>query len=269
MIEDSPTCMLCGEPEQLSIHDIWTDGNFQLSTCCAGLLEQVSAEIDADPAWGRALLRHLGAEDLTGHALRRISDGQGNGPVLDFKLRLAPISFSAARLFIARHHRHCGPPHAWRFGAAVLNGSALMGVVTVGNPVAPAFNGRGIVEVNRLCIRGDLNPMLRWNCCSKLYAHAVGEAERRGFKRIITYTRVDEDGASLRGAGWDCEGPAEGRGWHSLRRARSNRNAWIGKQRWSRTLSPKPAAGARLQPTPQLADAWFGVSREAESILAV
>ena len=82
--------LLCGEPVQLSIHDIWTDGNFQLATCCAGLLEQIAAEIDADPAWGRALLRHLGAEELTGHVLRRVSDGQGNGPVLDFKLRLTP-----------------------------------------------------------------------------------------------------------------------------------------------------------------------------------
>ncbi|NPD66282.1 hypothetical protein HN018_23660 (plasmid) [Lichenicola cladoniae] len=163
MTDDSSTCLLCGEPEELSIHDIWTDGNFQLVTCCTGLLEQIASEIDADPAWGRALLRHLGAEELTGHSLRRVSDGQGNAPVLDFKLRLTPISFPAARAFIARHHRHCGPPHAWRFGSGVMNGSSLMGVVTVGNPVAPAFNGRGIVEVNRLCIRGDLDPMLRWN----------------------------------------------------------------------------------------------------------
>jgi hypothetical protein len=89
-----------------------------------------------------------------------------------------------------------------------MNGSALMGVVTIGNPLAPAFNGRGIVEVNQLCIRGDLNPMLRWNCCSKLYAHAATEAERRGFGRIITYIRADEEGTSLRAAGWVCDGPA-------------------------------------------------------------
>ncbi len=155
MTDAGSTCLLCGEPAELSIHEIWTDGNFQLATCCPGLLEQIAVEIDADPAWGRSLLRYLGAEDLTGHVLRRISDGQGNGPVLDFKLRLTPASFPVARAFIARYHRHCGPPHAWRFGAGVMNGSALMGVVTVGNPVAPAFNGRGIVEVNRLCIRGD------------------------------------------------------------------------------------------------------------------
>jgi hypothetical protein len=47
--------------------------------------------------------------------------------------------------------------------------------------------------------RGDLNPMLRWNCGAMLYAQSAREAERRGFNRIITDTRVDEDGASLRG----------------------------------------------------------------------
>jgi hypothetical protein len=109
------------------------------------------------------------------------------------------------------------------------------------------LNGRGIAEVNRLCIRGDLHPMLRWSCCSMLYAHSAREAERRGFSRIITAIRDDEEGISLRAAGWVCEGAPGGRGWHSARRSRSNRNAWITKQRWSRTLRPKPAATPRLK----------------------
>ncbi len=248
MTLDVPTCPFCGEPEELSLFEIWEDGNFQISTCCLWLLEHISAEIDADPRWGRDLLRHLGAEDLTGHRLRRVSDGQGNGPVLDWQLRVRDVSFPVARAFIDKHHQHVGAPHAWRFGASIWNGHALMGVLTVGNPVAPALNGRGIVEVNRLCVRRDLDPMLGWNCCSMLYGHAAAEAERRRFSRIITYTRVDEDGTSLKAAGWVCEGPAGGRGWHSHRRARSNRNAWIMKQRWSRTLHPRPLAGPRLPP---------------------
>lgn len=52
----SALCVLCGEPEMLAIADIWTDGNFLLETCCAGHLEQVSADMDDDPAWGRDLL---------------------------------------------------------------------------------------------------------------------------------------------------------------------------------------------------------------------
>jgi hypothetical protein len=67
--------------------------------------------------------------------------------------------------------------------------------------------------------------MLRWNYCSMLYAHSAREAERRGFSRIITYIRDDEEGISLRAAGWVCEGPAGACGWPGARRSRSNRNA--------------------------------------------
>jgi hypothetical protein len=253
----SVRCMFCGEPEDLAIAEIWQDGNFQLATCCLGLLESVALEMQADPLWGRELLRRLGAEDLTGYQLRRVNDDQGNGPVLDYRLRIADVAFSEARAFISRHHAHCDPTRAWRFGFSVFNGAALMGVATVGNPVAPTLMKRGIAEVNRLCIRRDLNPMLRWNCCSMLYAHSAREAERRGFNRIITYTRVDEDGASLRAAGWTCEGLAGGRGWHSSRRSRSNRNAWIKKLRWSRTLQPKLLPQRRLSPAPSPGDEWL------------
>lgn len=255
MMDAGAVCMFCGEPEVLEIADIWTDGNFLFQTCCDGLLECVSAEMHADPAWGRALLQRLGAEELTGTPLRRVCDGQGNGPVLDHQLRLVPITFPAAQAFIGRHHAHCNPPHAWRFGSGIANGSVLMGVATVGNPVTPALNGRGIVEVNRLCVRRDVDPMLRWNCCSMLYAHSAREAERRGFQRIITYVRDDEDGTSLKAAGWTLEGRAGGRGWHSARRARSNRNAWIGKQRWSRVLRPALPKRPRLQPPSH--EPWF------------
>ncbi|WP_408886833.1 XF1762 family protein [Lichenicola cladoniae] len=100
-------------------------------------------------------------------------------------------------------------------------------------------------------------------CCSKLYAHAAAEAERRGFKRIITYIRADEAGTSLRASGWVCDGPAGGRGWHSRRRARSNRNAWIAKERWSRALRPKPAVGARLKSHLGTDHSWLAAPRSS------
>lgn len=196
-------CVFCGEPEVLEIADIWTDSNFMLETCCQGLLECVSADMDDDPAWGRDLLRRLGAEKLTGHRLRRVSDGQGCHPMLDWQLDLRPIRFATARAFIARYHSHCPAPVAWRFGTSVWNGRQMLGVVTVGNPVAPALMGRGIVEVNRLCIRRDAAPLLCWNAASMLYGDAARTAERAGFSRIVTYTRMDEDGASLVASGWD------------------------------------------------------------------
>ncbi len=214
----TPVCWFCGEPELLEIFDIWVDGHFQLNTCCQGLLDSVAAGISDDPAWGRELLRRLGAEEITGRRLRRVSDGEGCHPMLDYKLQVRPVSFRDAARFVEQHHTHCRPPLTWRFGHGVSNGVwSLMGVVMVGNPVARAFMGRNLVEVTRLCVRRDTEPMLRDGCCSKLYAAAARTAERAGFSRIISYTMAEEDGASLRAAGWIREAEVSGRGWHSAR----------------------------------------------------
>ncbi len=75
--------------------------------------------------------------------------------MLDRQPRLEPIAPSIARGFIARHHAHCGVPVTWRFHNVVFNGPTLIGVAVVGNPVAPALMGRGILEVNRLCVHRD------------------------------------------------------------------------------------------------------------------
>jgi hypothetical protein len=253
-------CWFCGQPEVLEIGDIWTDSNFQLDTCCPALLESVSAGMDDDPDWGRELLRRLGAEALTGHRLRRVGDGQGCHPMLDWQLELRPVHFAQARAFIARHHAHCPPPVAWRFGIGVANGHQLIGVATVGNPVSRAFNGRGIVEVNRLCVRRDIAPLLCWNAASMLYGAASRAAERAGFRSIITYTHETEEGTSLRAAGWNRDGPAGGQSWHRPGRPRSTHNAYVRKVRWSRTLHPraKPAPRPDPPPAPAAATLWIG-----------
>lgn len=231
-------CLFCGEMAVLEIADIWTDSDFLLETCCPAYLEQVTADMEDDPAWGRNLLRRLGAEVLTGHRLRRVNDGKGCHPMLDWQLEIRPVSFRAARTFVLQHHAHCLPPVGWRFGISVWNGYQMIGVATVGNPVARAFGGRGIIEVNRLCVRRDTPALLRWNAASMLYGQCARLAERSGWQRIITYTRADEDGVSLRAAGWTEEGPAGGGGWHNPARPRANRNAFIGKIRWTRLLRP-------------------------------
>ena len=251
-------CLFCNSPEVLAIADIWMDGNFLLETCCPSRLEQVSADMEDDPAWGRDLLCRLGAEALTGRRLRRVNDGKGCHPMLDWQLEIRPVSFSTARAFVLQYHVHCPPPVAWRFGMSVWNGSQMIGVATVGNPVARAFNRRGIVEVNRLCVRRDIPALLRWNAASMLYGRCARTAEQSGWHRIITYTREDEDGTSLRAAGWTEEGPAGGGGWHRAARARANRNAFIRKTRWSRMLRPRAERPpARVLPAPAM-PFWIG-----------
>ncbi len=241
-LDPEGSCPCCGGRPEVELVEIWSSHEFLLATCCEGLHEWLLREMADDAAFRLDLLRQLGAEHWLGHSLRRVAD-TGDQLLLDCHLRIEDVSLAAARRFVGRHHDHCRQPVSWRFGAAVWNGAWMLGVVTVGNPVAIGFARRGdIVEVNRLCIRRDAPRVLRWNGASKLLGWAANEAERRGFERIITYTRVDEDGASLRAAGWSREARIRGRGWHSVRRPRNNTNAWVDKYRWSRQLRPKRVA---------------------------
>lgn len=247
MLEDAPSpgglrCLFCGETEQAEIFEVWGH-EFMIRTCCYQLHEQIVSDMNDDPAWARKFMRSAGIEDVCGGRLRRVADDGCAGLILDWQLTLKPISTNSVRRFIERHHAHCGVPVTWRFHHAVYNGATLIGVAVVGNPVASALMRRGIVEVNRLCVRRDTAAALRWNAASMLYGWCAREAERRGWEKIITYTRADEPGTSLAAAGWDKEATIRGRGWHSARRRRSNRNSWIDKIRWSRTLAPsKPDA---------------------------
>ena len=160
--------------------------------------------------------------------------------LLDYHLTIQPVAFQAARAFVNHHHVHCSAPVTWRFAASIFNGNTMLGVALVGNPVARALCGRGTLEVNRLCIRRNLPQALAWNAASQLLGWCAKEAQRQGSNHIITYTRVDEQGVSLRAAGWTQECVVRGRGWHHGVRARSNRNAYIDKIRWGRALKSRP-----------------------------
>jgi hypothetical protein len=240
MRRDTLACLFCGEPEHAELFEVWGH-EFMIRTCCEAIHEQIVVEMNDDPAWARHFMRSIGVEDVCGSRLRRVTDDGCAGLILDWKLALKPVPAHSVRSFIARNHAHCGVPVTWRFHQAVYNGATLIGVAVVGNPVAPALMHRGIVEVNRLCVRRDLAAALRWNAASMLYGWCAREAELRGWQQIITYTRADEPGTSLTAAGWKREATIRGRGWHSGRRRRSNRNSWIDKVRWSRPLAPTSA----------------------------
>jgi len=105
-----PICPWCSEPEVLEIAEIWSGHEFHLETCCFDSHEQVVAAMADDSIWATDLLRHLGAEVLTGHRLRRLYDDRCSPPVLDFRLDVRPVTFAALRDFVRRHHRHCLPP---------------------------------------------------------------------------------------------------------------------------------------------------------------
>ena len=76
------------------------------------------------------------------------------------------------------------------------------------------------------------------NACSILYAAAAKAGKALGYKRIQTYTLPIEGGASLRAAGWTCEGEAGGGQWkHTDGKPRRTDQPTDVKTRWSRTLT--------------------------------
>lgn len=245
LIPPHPLCPYCGEPENVDFLEIWSDHSFALECCCEALQTEILFELETGPEERLALMNSL---DAAGHlgarSLRRVAESDGQW-LLDCDLDIRPISFSAAKAFIARHHDHCPPPQGWRYGAAIWNGMTCVGVVTVGRPVARALPQYTWVEVNRLCVDRSLPDALRWKACSSLYTFAWEEAARRGFQRIITYTLETEDGMSLRYARWKPEHRTAGGSHSSKRRPRVDKTPTVPKIRWTRPL----ANAARLATT--------------------
>lgn len=78
------------------------------------------------------------------------------------------------------------------------------------------------------------------NACSCLLGAAWRAARAIGYRRLVTYTRADERGASLRAAGLRvvAELPPS-RGWSCRRRPRTDRYANHGTRlRWELTATP-------------------------------
>jgi len=123
-------------------------------------------------------------------------------------LSLQPITYREACAFIEEHHSHHLPPHGYKFGIAVNDGEKVVGVVTVGQPVARNNMDGYTAEVTRCCT--DRTP----HVASKLYAAAWRAARAMGFKRLITYTLIEETGVSLDAAGWKVVGQTKGGTWN-------------------------------------------------------
>lgn len=248
------TCIFCGDEEVCEILEVWGH-EFQLDTCCMARHELFCEEANASPEAASALLRAMDVEALCGNDLRRVADGGCGGMVLDWKPEIRGIRRNDAKDFVREHHEHCPPPAGDRFRAAIWNGATLLGVCIVGRPVARMLPQDTWVEVNRLCIRRDVPAPLRWNACSQLYGWAAREAKRRGFERVITYTLEEEEGTTLRAAGWTDEGlfGRPGRSWNTPSRPRAEGiTPKVRKRRWTRLLvrQRRPQAICAAGPLP-------------------
>ena len=109
-----------------------------------------------------------------------------------------PVGLKEAQEFVANFHRHNSAPVGYLFAVGASDGAGLVGVATVGRPVARHLDDGRTAEVTRCCVL-DTAPK---GCCSFLYAKCWQAARALGWQKLVTYTMQSESGASLRGAGW-------------------------------------------------------------------
>lgn len=154
------------------------------------------------------------------------------------RIRLAPIWKREALAFVRAHHRHAARrlPVAWICGTSVVNESGVVvGVAIVGKPQGrySSQDQREIAEVTRCCTTGERN------ACSMLYGAACRLARDLGKKRVITYTRADEDGASLRASGFRPVARVAARDFDTPSRRRVPREPGelIERIRWEREVA--------------------------------
>lgn len=122
-------------------------------------------------------------------------------------MEIVPIEFSEACHFIAEHHRHHKPPVGHKFSIACAKDGVIVGVATIGRPVARMLQDGWTLELNRLATDGTKN------ACSMLYGAAWRITRAMGYKKLITYILDTEPGTSLKAAGWKEIGRCGGLSW--------------------------------------------------------
>lgn len=141
-------------------------------------------------------------------------------------LDLQPITYREACAFIRQHHRHHLPPVGWKFGVGVNDGNAVVGVVTIGRPVARGLDDGTTLEVTRCCTDGTKH------AASMLYGAAWRATKALGYRRLITYTLIEEPGTSLKAAGWKALYETKGGSWSCESRPRVDTHPLGQKTLW-------------------------------------
>ena len=141
-------------------------------------------------------------------------------------MELKPISLRAARKFVQDVHRHHDAPQGGKFALAAWHDGNLVGVAIVGRPVSRMLDNGLTAEVIRVATDGTRN------ACSFLYGAAKRSAQAMGYRKVVTYTLIEESGASLRAVGWNRCGVAGGGSWSRPSRQEVDHHPLQQKIRW-------------------------------------
>lgn len=141
-------------------------------------------------------------------------------------MTLTPLTFDKACAFVARFHRHHPPSRGWLFGIAAENEATLVGVITIGRPVARHYQDGYTCEATRCCTDGTKN------ACSMLYAAGWRAARAMGYRRLITYTLATEPGSLLRATGFRQVHHTRAESWDRPSRPRIDASPAVPKVLW-------------------------------------
>lgn len=145
-------------------------------------------------------------------------------------MRVKPITFKEASVYINEHHRHHSATVGCKFCISIIDDNGqLHGVAVCGRPVSRHLDDGDTLEINRVCTDGARN------ACSKLYGACCRIAKAMGYKKVITYILESENGASLKASNFVCEGEAGGTHWTGSRNRGQSIPAEM-KTRWVRIL---------------------------------
>ena len=155
-------------------------------------------------------------------------------------MNLRPVTQLDARMFIARHHRHSGPPLRFIACVGVESHGEIVGVGTLERPKARTLCDGFTVEASRVCTLG-----LR-NACSLIYGALCRAAEALGYRRVIAYTLASEPGSSLAAAGFQRVADVKPETWdrrnvsrmaHQPDMFRAKYGTAVARVRWERLVS--------------------------------
>lgn len=157
-------------------------------------------------------------------------------------MRLRPWTVKQALPFVREVHRRLPKVQGAMWAVSVRDLGGVVGVALVGHPARELMDDNATLAVLRVAvIEGNRN------ACSMLYGACSRMAKASGADNLVTYTHEDENGASLKAAGWISDGMTEG-GEHS--RPSRKREAAVDskpKQRWWAPWSAKALAALRAK----------------------
>ena len=115
------------------------------------------------------------------------------------RTEIKSIAFADANDFISHVHRHSPPVRGWKYGLSLWDEISIIGVVTVGRPVARRLDDGTTLEVTRLALLTNAPT----NAASRLLGNAARIAKDLGYGRLVSYTLESETGGAYQASGWN------------------------------------------------------------------